>query len=140
MIIDYVLFELSISLKILYFVTCYQTASQRCSVLLVDRTLDLCGPTSHQTDCLADRILGVLNHLTQSSSDVCVDMSPIAPPYGGTSDVEVGGCVVNGCLAQPGDRRARQLLQTLICSKQKVYVLCEEKTVLIILYVLQLLW
>lgn len=104
--------------------TCYQTANQRCSLLVVDRTLDLCGPTSHQTDCLADRIIGVLNHLTQSSSDVCVNMSPIAPTCGHTSSdgVEERVGVVNGCLAQPGDRKGRQLLQTLICSKQKVFV------------------
>ena len=54
-----------------------QSAAQRASLLLIDRTLDLTGPASHPVDSLADRMFSLLPHLPQHTSDVCVDMSPI---------------------------------------------------------------
>jgi hypothetical protein len=54
-----------------------QTAANRCSLILIDRTLDLASVTSHNTDSLLDRILAVLPRLPGHTSDVAVNMSPI---------------------------------------------------------------
>lgn len=114
-----------------------QSAAQRASLLLVDRTLDLTGPASRPVDSLADRMLSLLPHLPQHTSDVCVDMSPISntttPGYVTTitwATYELYmTCVLffihlrvilPGCLAQPQSVKAQQLLKTLIQSKQKV--------------------
>lgn len=55
-----------------------QSTAQRASLLLIDRTLDLTGPASHPVDSLADRMLSLLPHLPQHTTDVRVDMSPIS--------------------------------------------------------------
>ncbi|XP_064398020.1 sec1 family domain-containing protein 2-like isoform X2 [Halichondria panicea] len=89
-----------------------KVATQRCSLLLVDRTLDLFGPTTHQSDTLVDRILKTLFRPSHTSSDVCVDMSPVVGCEG------VKG-VARGSLAQPNDDRAQQLLKSLVHSRQK---------------------
>ena len=91
--------------------------------MLVDRTLDLTGPSTHPTESLADRILSLLPHSPADSSDVCVDMEPIIAS-GGTKDsdkdIKSGARIVHGSLAQPGSAKAQQVLKTLIQSKQKV--------------------
>ena len=99
--------------------------------MLVDRSLDLTGPSLHPTDSLTDRILSLLPHCPSDSNDVCVDMGPITADSSsdnGASDGDRrstgGGCgsarIIHGSLAQPGSARAQQLLKTLIQSKQKV--------------------
>ena len=86
-----------------------QTAPHHCSLLLVDRTLDLTGPTLHHADSLADRILTLLPHTSPCSNDVAVDMTALHSSHVG----------VAGSLAQ-SQLKAKQLLRTLITSKQKV--------------------
>ena len=54
-----------------------QLASQRCSLLLVDRSLDLSAPCLHSGDHLADKMLGLLPALFQGSSDIAINMAPI---------------------------------------------------------------
>lgn len=54
-----------------------QSAKSRGSLILIDRTLDLVGPSGHSCDTLADRIIQLLPRLTQHNSDVAVDMSPL---------------------------------------------------------------
>ena len=95
--------------------------------MLVDRSLDLTGPSLHPTDSLADRILSLLPHCPIDSNDVCVDMGPITASANGGSDGDNkngrGGDsarIIHGSLAQPGSAKAQQLLKTLIQSKQKV--------------------
>ena len=98
-----------------------QSAANRCSLVLVDRTLDLMAACSHPTDSLADRVLSLLPHCPVDSNDVCVDMGPIAISGISNRDFESGACIVHGSLAQPGNAKAQQLLKTLIHSKQKVF-------------------
>ena len=96
--------------------------------MLVDRSLDLTGPSSHPTESLADRILSLLPHCPTDSNDVCVDMGPITAGTNGaaaSSDGDRKSCgggarIIHGSLAQPGNTKAQQLLKTLIQSKQKV--------------------
>lgn len=54
-----------------------QSSSSRGSLILIDRTLDLVGPSGHSFDTLADIIIQLLPRLPQHSSDVAVDMSPL---------------------------------------------------------------
>ncbi len=103
----------NIFFRLMYRLSLFQVATQRCSLLLVDRTLDLFGPTTHQSDTLVDRILKTLFRPSHTSSDVCVDMSPVVGCEG------VKG-VARGSLAQPNDDRAQQLLKSLVHSRQKV--------------------
>ena len=102
-------------------------AANKCSLVLVDRSLDLTGPSLHPTDSLADRILSLLPHCPTDSNDVCVDMGPItASSDNGTSGGErkssgdSNARIIHGSLAQPGSAKAQQLLKALIQSKQKV--------------------
>ena len=66
-------------------------ASHKASLILIDRSLDLAGPASHTTDCLADQIVGLLPPLQTGSSDVYVDMSETfsQPMYGILSRIVV---------------------------------------------------
>lgn len=96
----------------------FQSATHRCSLLLVDRTLDLFGPASHESETLADRILSILSYPIQTNSDVCIDMSPVI----GGEDIR------GGRLAQPRDDKAQQLLKSLVYSKQKVSFLDNTRT------------
>ena len=52
-----------------------QTAANKCSVILVDRSLDLVVATTQGCQTLADKILGLLPRLPQHSVDVAVDMT-----------------------------------------------------------------
>ena len=61
-------------------VNCFQSASNRGSVVLIDRTLDLVGPCGHNTETLADRVIQLLPRLPHHSSDVAVDMTPLTAP------------------------------------------------------------
>ncbi|PSN46371.1 Sec1 family domain-containing protein 2 [Blattella germanica] len=54
-----------------------KTAPNHCSLILIDRTLDLASVTSYNSDSLLDKILAVLPRLPGHSNDVAVNMSPI---------------------------------------------------------------
>lgn len=94
-----------------------KTAANRCSLILIDRTLDLASVTSHNTDSLLDRILAVLPRLPGHTSDVAVNMSPIC-------DTKVSSPLGNivlapGCLAHPNFYLCPQVLEWLVSKKQK---------------------
>lgn len=59
----------------IYIVFMIQTAASKCSVILVDRSLDLVAATTQACQTLADKILGLLPRLPQHSVDVAVDMT-----------------------------------------------------------------
>ncbi|XP_021922683.1 sec1 family domain-containing protein 2-like isoform X3 [Zootermopsis nevadensis] len=101
-----------------------KTAPNHCSLILIDRTLDLASVTSHNTDSLLDRILAVLPRLPGHTNDVAVKMSPIC-------DTKVSSALGNivlapGCLAHPNCDLCpqkvpsmMQVLEWLVNKKQK---------------------
>ncbi len=74
----------------------------------------MAGPSLHPSESLADRILSLLPRTSPCASDVCIDMSPLSSTRGKWG--------LNGNLAQPNHPRAKHILKTIICSKQKVTV------------------
>ncbi|KAJ9582040.1 hypothetical protein L9F63_003623 [Diploptera punctata] len=92
-----------------------KTAANHCSLILIDRTLDLASVTSYNSDSLLDRILAVLPRLPGHTNDVAVNMSPIC-------SAKVSSALENvilppGCLAQPNydicPQQALAVTQTL---------------------------
>lgn len=91
-----------------------KSAKSRGSLILIDRTLDLVGPSGHSCDTLADRIIQLLPRLTQHNSDVAVDMSPLCS-HGSTTPQTVAP----GCLAHTRDPSTQALLCSMITKRQK---------------------
>ncbi|PNF41889.1 Sec1 family domain-containing protein 2 [Cryptotermes secundus] len=94
-----------------------KTAANHCSLILIDRTLDLASVTTHDTESLLDRILAVLPRLPGHSSDVAVNMSPVC-------DAKVSSPLGNivlapGCLAHPNIDLCSQVLEWLVNKPQK---------------------
>lgn len=56
----------------------FQVAPHRLSVVIVDRTLDLCSPASVDSKCFLDKMLCALPHLPDHTNDVAVNMSQLA--------------------------------------------------------------
>ncbi|XP_053380994.1 sec1 family domain-containing protein 2-like isoform X2 [Mercenaria mercenaria] len=87
--------------------------TDRASVVFIDRTLDLGSVTSHNTECLLDRIQQVLPRLPGHMIDVKVNMSPLCKVHR-----ESGGDTISpGCLATQSGSQSH--LQTLITGKNK---------------------
>ena len=59
----------------IYIIFIIQTAASKCSVILVDRSLDFVAATTQACQTLADKIFGLLPRLPQHSVDVAVDMT-----------------------------------------------------------------
>ncbi|XP_033643614.1 sec1 family domain-containing protein 2-like [Asterias rubens] len=95
-----------------------KAAQHRASVLLVDRTLDLVGASSHlNRETLADKLFSFLNRLPGHSADVAVDMADVYSLGGNRqSSLEV---IYPGCLAHPTDSTSSSVLYTLITTKHK---------------------
>lgn len=55
----------------------FQTAQGKASLVLIDRSLDLCSVCNHQPDTLLDKILCVLPRLPDHNNDVAVDMKTL---------------------------------------------------------------
>lgn len=91
-----------------------KSTSSRGSLILIDRSLDLVGPSGHSCDTLADRILHLLPQLPQHTSDVAVDMSPLCCHGSSTPHT-----VAPGCLAHPRDPPTQALLCSMITKRQK---------------------
>jgi len=73
-----------------------KTATERVSLILVDRTLDLVGPASHGGDNLLSRLVQTLPRLPGHTVDVAVDLGKLM-------GVEEGGEVLaSGCMVGPG--------------------------------------
>ncbi|XP_070581895.1 sec1 family domain-containing protein 2-like isoform X2 [Ptychodera flava] len=92
-----------------------KTAPNRASVVFIDRTLDLVGPTGHHGETLADKIISLLPRLPGHSSDVGVNMADLCS----TSSQYSNDVVVPGCLAHPRDGYTHSMLNTMVTSKQK---------------------
>nr|XP_006819040.1 PREDICTED: sec1 family domain-containing protein 2-like [Saccoglossus kowalevskii] len=92
-----------------------KSAANKASIVFIDRSLDLVGPTGHHGDTLADKVIAVLPRLPCHSSDVAVNMADLCSEGSQyCSDV-----LVPGCLAHPGDSAASSLLNAMITSKHK---------------------
>eukprot|EP00118_Oscarella_pearsei_P018657 m.192070 g.192070 ORF g.192070 m.192070 type:complete len:651 (+) comp39461_c1_seq6:85-2037(+) len=92
-----------------------KATSQKASLILVDRTLDLVGCTTHSSDCLADRILGLLPKFSETSSDVEVNMSAMF-----SSDVNYStDALMPGSLYHADSAMAQGLLHSFISSREK---------------------
>lgn len=81
-------------------------ASDKVSVILIDRTLDFGCASSYSSESLFDRILAVLPHLPGHTNDVSINMSPMC-----TSKKAI---IAPGCLAHEGP-----VLDWLLRCKQK---------------------
>ncbi|KFR15443.1 Sec1 family domain-containing protein 2, partial [Opisthocomus hoazin] len=97
-----------------------RTATNKASVVFVDRTLDLAGAVGHHGDSLAEKILSVLPQLPGHKTDVMVNMAELTALQ--TAD---GTCsiIAPGCLAQPNDPAARALWESFMNLKQKEAVM-----------------
>ncbi|XP_067212909.1 sec1 family domain-containing protein 2-like isoform X2 [Linepithema humile] len=78
------------------------------SLIFVDRTLDLCTPTSNNTESLLSRILCTLPHLPHHYNDVAINMSPLFCSL--QEPIEVPGCLASN---------DSSLMNILITKKQK---------------------
>ncbi|XP_076627268.1 sec1 family domain-containing protein 2 [Colletes latitarsis] len=65
------------------------------SLILMDRTLDLCTPTSNNTESFLTKILRTFPRLPQHNNDVAISMAPIL----GTVEGVLRACEIRGCLA-----------------------------------------
>ncbi|KAK3920309.1 Sec1 family domain-containing protein 2, partial [Frankliniella fusca] len=73
-----------------------KTAKHRMSVILIDRTLDLCFPTSVDSKCFLDKLLCALPHLPDHTNDIAVNMSQLAQV---TVDSTNDEALFPGCIA-----------------------------------------
>ncbi|KAG6798182.1 sec1 family domain-containing protein 2 isoform X1 [Apis mellifera caucasica] len=64
------------------------------SLILIDRTLDLCTPTSNNTESFLTKILRTFPRLPNHDNDVAINISPM---FGKTNILE--SCEIPGCLA-----------------------------------------
>ncbi|XP_072176928.1 sec1 family domain-containing protein 2-like [Diadema setosum] len=92
-----------------------KAATKRASILFLDRTLDLVGPTCHGRESLADKIMAVLPALNGHSCDVAVDMSDLCSNGSKYNPL----VLAPGCLAHPHHQPSVDLVKALITAKQK---------------------
>ncbi|XP_061849953.1 sec1 family domain-containing protein 2 [Colius striatus] len=97
-----------------------RTATNKASVVFVDRTLDLAGAVGHHGDNLAEKILSVLPKLPGHKTDVMVNMVELTELQ--TTD-ETCSIIAPGCLAQPNDPAAKALWESFMNLKQKEAVM-----------------
>ncbi|CAL1674686.1 unnamed protein product [Lasius platythorax] len=86
------------------------------SLIFVDRALDLCTPTSNNTESLLAKILCTLPHLPHHCNDVAINMSPLF--CGSQELVEVPGCLASN---------DKSLMNILITKKQKEVLIAMNK-------------
>ncbi|XP_070150555.1 sec1 family domain-containing protein 2 [Polyergus mexicanus] len=86
------------------------------SLIFVDRALDLCTPTSNNTESLLARILCTLPHLPHHCNDVAINMSSL---FSGSQEFfEVPGCLAS---------KDKNLMNILIMKKQKEVLIAMNK-------------
>ncbi|KAF3427320.1 hypothetical protein E2986_00335 [Frieseomelitta varia] len=81
------------------------------SLILIDRTLDLCTPTSNNTESFLAKILRTFPHLPHHDNDVAVNISPV---FGTVTEI-LESCETPGCLASIADT----MMDLLISQKEK---------------------
>ncbi|KAM6313431.1 sec1 family domain-containing protein 2 [Aegotheles albertisi] len=97
-----------------------RVATNKASIVFVDRTLDLAGAVGHHGDSLAEKILSVLPKLPGHKTDVMVNMVELTALQ--TTD-ETCDIIAPGCLAQPNDPAAKALWESFMNLKQKEAVM-----------------
>ncbi|XP_062507516.1 sec1 family domain-containing protein 2-like [Corticium candelabrum] len=102
-----------------------KNASHKASLILIDRSLDLAGPVSHTSDCLADQISRLLPPLHETSSDVYVDMSETFSQPRHSVDA-----LAPGTLYHPDSPLAQGLLNSFILKRQKEAVMETSRVLL----------
>ncbi|KAL4237716.1 Sec1 domain-containing protein 2 [Mactra antiquata] len=90
-----------------------KTMTDKASLVLIDRTLDLSSVCSYNTETLMDRIQQVLPRLPGHVTDINIDMSPLCQVQSGYGEQTVS----SGCLANQTGSQVH--IQTLIAGKQK---------------------
>ncbi|XP_074654254.1 sec1 family domain-containing protein 2-like isoform X2 [Tubulanus polymorphus] len=92
-----------------------KASTNRASIILMDRSLDIAGCASHHSDNILDKIINILPRLPPHNIDISVNMAPLCHlPSECVDDV-----MVPGCLSHPREPKATNLLQNLMCAKQK---------------------
>ncbi|XP_046555575.1 sec1 family domain-containing protein 2-like [Haliotis rubra] len=91
-----------------------KNVSNRASVILIDRTLDLASPAGHQLDTLLDKITSVLPSLPRHNADVMVDMTPLCSIVKDAKNVIVPGSLASGSFSSQPIH-----LQNLVFGKHK---------------------
>lgn len=86
------------------------------SLIFVDRALDLCTPTSNNTESSLARILCTLPHLPHHCNDVAINMSSLF--CGSQEFFEVPGCLAS---------KDKNLMNILIMKKQKEVLIATNK-------------
>ncbi|XP_048505217.1 sec1 family domain-containing protein 2-like isoform X2 [Athalia rosae] len=84
------------------------------SLIIVDRTLDLCTASSHNTESLLGKILSTLSHLPGHHNDIAVSMTTLCPDEDTISEHHSTYCAP-GCLASSDT----SMMNLLITNKQK---------------------
>ncbi|KAK4307709.1 hypothetical protein Pmani_020555 [Petrolisthes manimaculis] len=106
-----------------------KTASNKVSLVLVDRSLDVVGAASHggTTGTLMGRILDLLPRLPGHQIDSAVNMSPLCSVHPSAE-----WTLVPGCLAPQGkeEQKADQVLKSLITASEKETLTLINKHVL----------
>ncbi|XP_069954585.1 sec1 family domain-containing protein 2-like isoform X2 [Cherax quadricarinatus] len=92
-----------------------KTASNKVSLVLIDRTLDLVVASSHRAEPLMGRILSLLPRLYDHQLDSAVSMAPLCKVHPSSE-----WTLVPGCLAPQGKEiRASAVLNSLVMSSGK---------------------
>ncbi|XP_053609312.1 sec1 family domain-containing protein 2-like [Plodia interpunctella] len=94
-----------------------KNCSSPASLIIIDRTLDLCGVTSHTMESVLDKVMAVLPRFPGHSNEVAVDMSALcqANVINISEDLQLGP----GCLFHADDEGCVQTFEHMINKSQK---------------------
>lgn len=90
-------------------------AKHRVSVVIIDRTLDLCFPASVDSKCFLDKLLCALPHLPDHTNDIAINMSQLAQV---TVDSTNDEALFPGCLAH-NDSMSQNIREWLLHKKDR---------------------
>ncbi|XP_041979051.1 sec1 family domain-containing protein 2-like [Aricia agestis] len=93
-----------------------KSCSNPTSLIIVDRTLDLCAVTTHTMESILDKVMAALPRFPGHSNEVAVNMSPLceANVYTNLDDV-----LSPGCLFHANDDSCLQTFDNMINKSQK---------------------
>ncbi|XP_045772551.1 sec1 family domain-containing protein 2-like [Maniola jurtina] len=94
-----------------------KSCSNPVSLIIVDRTLDLCGVTSHSMESVLDKAMAVLPRFPGHCTDVAVDMSPLCEANIITHPEDLQ--LSPGCLFHAEDESCVQTYDHMINKSQK---------------------
>ncbi|VVC97546.1 unnamed protein product [Leptidea sinapis] len=98
-----------------------KTCTTPISLVIIDRTLDLCGVTSHSTESVMDRMIAVLPRFPGHSNEVAVDMTPLCQVtvVSHPDDIQMSP----GCVYHANDDSCLQTYDYMINKSQKEVML-----------------